>query len=95
MHILPICIAVGCSILLWVAGQFTSSLIYGSKIKSIQAVASKQVFTPHFIMQIGVSIFVLCFAGAIIWSRRFDQSDQKWAYGIIGNTMGFWYRGKG
>ena len=37
--------------------------------------------------------FSIVFSGAglfIILSKRYDESDNKWAYGVIGTVIGYW-----
>jgi hypothetical protein len=43
-------------------------------------------------MMVVVSLIVLCSALYIILSRKFDDSAEKWAFGMVGSIVGFWCR---
>ena len=39
-----------------------------------------------------ITLFVLAIAAYVILSGKYDDSDQKWAFGAVGSLMGFWLR---
>jgi uncharacterized membrane protein YfcA len=42
--------------------------------------------------RIGVSVFVLVIAGVIILSKAYPDSYSKWAFGIVGIILGYWFK---
>ena len=46
----------------------------------------------QFLMQVGVSALVLVVAVVIVLSGSYDESYNKWAFGIIGVVVGYWLR---
>lgn len=48
--------------------------------------------TAEGIMSVVVSLAVLCASLYVVLSGHYDDSTQKWAFGIIGSLIGFWVK---
>jgi uncharacterized membrane protein len=42
--------------------------------------------------RIGVSLIVLVIAETIILSKRYPEDDLKWAFGMVGLVLGYWFK---
>jgi uncharacterized membrane protein YfcA len=42
--------------------------------------------------RIGVSLIVLVIAATIILSKRYPEDDLKWAFGMVGLVLGYWFK---
>jgi hypothetical protein len=42
------------------------------------------------LMQVAVSLVLLCVGLYIILSRSYEAETQKWAFGVVGIVVGFW-----
>jgi hypothetical protein len=57
-----------------------------------QAQASPRRLDSSGVMQMVISTLVLLSALFIILSGRYGDAEQKWAFGVIGTVIGFWFK---
>jgi len=48
---------------------------------------------PGLIMQMVLSLIVIGAGLFMILSKRYDASNEHWAYGTVGTVVGFWLKG--
>ena len=57
-----------------------------------EATAARKAIDAKTVMMIVVSVLVLCSSLFIILSKGYDAASQKWAFGVVGTIVGFWFR---
>lgn len=49
-------------------------------------------YNTNTVMSVVVSLTILVASIYIILSSKYDEGTQKWAFGVIGSIIGFWFK---
>jgi hypothetical protein len=47
---------------------------------------------PKQVVQVAISVVLLCASVCVILGSAFDPKDKHWAYGMVGIIIGFWFK---
>ncbi len=60
---------------------------------ALQASSAAEDATVSLWMRVAVSLIILASALFLILSRHYDSDQQKWAFGVVGIVLGYWFKG--
>lgn len=75
--------------------QRTASFSFGNLLKDSVPRSSKSSQASHAVNVIMIVILTLALSSTslyVILSQNFEESEQKWAFGVVGTLVGYWFK---